>query len=62
MCHASIQIGQMLTKYLHRTQFPNPSDVATAWEDFFCVSKGNLSVNEIAKIRDAVGVIGMAGT
>ncbi|KAI0760526.1 ubiquitin-domain-containing protein [Fomes fomentarius] len=44
------------------TQFSNPSDVATAWEDFFCVSKGNLSVNEIAKIRDAVGVIGMAGT
>ncbi|KAH9852362.1 ubiquitin-domain-containing protein [Lenzites betulinus] len=43
-------------------EFPNPSDAATAWEDFFCASKGNLSVSEIAKIRDAIGVIGMAGT
>ncbi|KAI0676233.1 ubiquitin-domain-containing protein [Trametes maxima] len=43
-------------------EFPNPSDAASAWEDFFCASKGNLSVSEIAKIRDAVGVIGMAGT
>ncbi|KAI0367376.1 ubiquitin-domain-containing protein [Pilatotrama ljubarskyi] len=45
-----------------QSEFPNPSDAATAWEDFFCASKGNLSVSEIAKIRDAVGVIGMAGT
>ena len=44
-----------------RSQFPHPSDAAIAWEDFFCASKGNLSVSEIAKIRDAVGVIGMAG-
>ncbi|KAI0821906.1 ubiquitin-domain-containing protein [Trametes gibbosa] len=44
------------------TEFSNPSDTATAWEDFFCASKGNLSVSEIAKIRDAIGVIGMAGT
>ncbi|KAL7277163.1 hypothetical protein ACG7TL_009009 [Trametes sanguinea] len=43
-------------------EFTHPSDAATAWEDFFCASKGNLSVSEIAKIRDAVGVIGMAGT
>ncbi|KAI0659791.1 ubiquitin-domain-containing protein [Cubamyces menziesii] len=43
-------------------EFPHPSDAAMAWEDFFCASKGNLSVSEIAKIRDAVGVIGMAGT
>ncbi|KAJ2971354.1 hypothetical protein NUW54_g12523 [Trametes sanguinea] len=43
-------------------EFSHPSDAATAWEDFFCASKGNLSVSEIAKIRDAVGVIGMAGT
>ncbi|KAI0754240.1 ubiquitin-domain-containing protein [Daedaleopsis nitida] len=43
-------------------QFPHSSDAAAAWEDFFCASKGNLSVSEIAKIRDAVGVIGMAGT
>ena len=47
---------------MNRTQFPHPSDAAAAWEDFFCASKGQLSVSEIAKIRDAVGVIGMAGT
>lgn len=47
---------------LCRSQFRNESDAATAWEDFFCVSKGTLSVSEIAKIRDRVGVIGMAGT
>ena len=46
----------------YRKEFPHPSDAAMAWEDFFCASKGNLSVSEIAKIRDAVGVIGMAGT
>ncbi|KAH8087156.1 ubiquitin-domain-containing protein [Cristinia sonorae] len=43
-------------------EFPNRSDAATAWEDFFRASKGQLSVSEIAKIRDNVGVIGMAGT
>ncbi|CDO71121.1 hypothetical protein BN946_scf184844.g125 [Trametes cinnabarina] len=43
-------------------EFSHPSDAAAAWEDFFCASKGNLSVSEIAKVRDAVGVIGMAGT
>ncbi|OJT13867.1 hypothetical protein TRAPUB_9587 [Trametes pubescens] len=52
-------------EHLHEflsAEFPNPNDASTAWEDFFCASKGNLSVSEIAKIRDAVGVIGMAGT
>ncbi|RPD54929.1 ubiquitin-domain-containing protein [Lentinus tigrinus ALCF2SS1-7] len=44
-----------------QSQFPHSSDAAAAWEDFFCASKGNLSVSEIAKIRDAVGVIGMGG-
>ncbi|KAI0918412.1 hypothetical protein AcV5_002411 [Taiwanofungus camphoratus] len=43
-------------------EFPNQSDAAMAWEDFFCASKGSLSVSEIAKIRDRVGVVGMAGT
>ncbi|THH26395.1 hypothetical protein EUX98_g7794 [Antrodiella citrinella] len=43
-------------------EFSNQSDAATAWEDFFRASKGQLSVSEIAKIRDNVGVIGMAGT
>ena len=45
-----------------RTEFSTKSDAAQAWEDFFCASKGTLSVSEIAKIRDKVGVIGMAGT
>jgi len=43
-------------------EFTHRSDAATAWEDFFRASKGQLSVSEIAKIRDNVGVIGMAGT
>ncbi|KAJ3479080.1 hypothetical protein NLI96_g9317 [Meripilus lineatus] len=43
-------------------EFPNHGDAERAWEDFFCVSKGNLSVSEIAKIRDKVGFTGMAGT
>ena len=45
----------------YRGEFANRADAAAAWEDFFCASKGNLSVSEIAKIRDAVGVIGMGG-
>ncbi|KAI0337213.1 hypothetical protein BDW22DRAFT_1364376 [Trametopsis cervina] len=43
-------------------EFDTESDAATAWEDFFCASKGTLSVSEIAKIRDKVGVLGMAGS
>ncbi len=45
-----------------RNEFPHASDASAAWEDFFCASKGVLSVSEIAKIRDKVGVVGMAGT
>ncbi len=52
----------MLTAVLSSGEFPNHSDAEQAWEDFFCVSKGNLSVSEIAKIRDNVGFTGMAGT
>ncbi|KAI0783805.1 ubiquitin-domain-containing protein [Abortiporus biennis] len=43
-------------------EFPNPSDASAAWETFFCASKGSLTASEIAKIRDRVGVTGMAGT
>ena len=46
---------------MFRTEFSTESDAAQAWEDFFCASKGTLSVSEIAKIRDKVGVIGMGG-
>ena len=37
-------------------------DVHSAFEDFLCSAKGSLTASEIAKIRDQVGVIGMAGT
>ncbi|KAI0090457.1 hypothetical protein BDY19DRAFT_773129 [Irpex rosettiformis] len=43
-------------------EFESESDAEHAWEDFFCASKGTLSVSEIAKIRDTVGVLGMAGS
>ncbi|KAH9836228.1 ubiquitin-domain-containing protein [Rhodofomes roseus] len=45
-----------------KSEFPNGSDAAQAWEDFFCASKGSLTVSEIAMIRDNVGVTGMAGS
>ncbi|KZT69208.1 ubiquitin-like protein [Daedalea quercina L-15889] len=45
-----------------KSEFPNATDAAQAWEDFFCASKGSLTVSEIAKIRDHVGVTGMAGS
>jgi len=45
-----------------KSEFPNGSDAEQAWEDFFCASKSSLSVSEIAKIRDRVGVTGMAGS
>jgi len=37
-------------------------DVHAAFEDFFCASKGKLTANEIAKIRQEVKIYGMAGT
>ncbi|KAI1794315.1 ubiquitin-domain-containing protein [Ganoderma leucocontextum] len=45
-----------------KAEFPSQTDAVTAWEDFLRASKGMLSVSDIAKIRDAVGVMGMAGT
>ncbi|KAN0084242.1 hypothetical protein V8E55_007746 [Tylopilus felleus] len=45
-----------------RTEFPNESDVLTVFEDFLRASKGGMTASEIAKIRDHVGVVGMAGT
>lgn len=38
------------------------ADVLTAFEDFLRASKGSLTASQIAKIRDQVGVVGMAGT
>lgn len=46
----------------HRSEFASKEDdVSRAFEDFFCASKGTLTPSEIAKIRDELGVIGMAG-
>jgi UV excision repair protein RAD23 len=43
-------------------EFKTAADMHTAFEDFLCAAKGSLSAFEIAKIRDTVGVRGMAGT
>lgn len=45
-----------------KNEFEKPDDASTAFEDFLLASKGNLTPNQIAAIRDAVGVHGMAGT
>lgn len=42
-------------------EFNNKDDAAAAFEQFFLASKSNLTVGEIAKIRDQVGIVGMAG-
>jgi len=47
-----------------RSEFPNRGDASIAFEDYLAASKGVLTTgtSEMAKIRDFVGVIGMAGT
>jgi len=45
-----------------RSQFPANPDSSIAFEDYLAASKGVLTASEIAKIRDCVGVVGMAGT
>jgi len=45
-----------------KKEFRTPADVHSAFEDFLCAAKGSLTASQIAKIRDQVGVIGMAGT
>ncbi|KAF8483815.1 hypothetical protein DFH94DRAFT_326174 [Russula ochroleuca] len=45
-----------------RSEFPNRGDASNAFEDYLAASKGLLTASEIAKIRDSVGVTGMAGT
>jgi len=45
-----------------RSEFPNRGDASVAFEEYLAASKGVLTASEIAKIRDHVGVIGMAGT
>ncbi|KAH6917933.1 ubiquitin family protein [Coprinopsis sp. MPI-PUGE-AT-0042] len=45
-----------------KTQFHREADLHLAFEDFLCATKGSLTANQIAKIRDHVGIVGMAGT
>lgn len=47
---------------IFRSEFINDSDAIRAFEDYLRASKGSLTPNEIAKIRDHTGVVGMAGT
>ncbi|KAF7763623.1 hypothetical protein Agabi119p4_8160 [Agaricus bisporus var. burnettii] len=42
-------------------EFATETDGLQAWEEFLRASKGSLTANQIAKIRDHVGVMGMAG-
>lgn len=51
----------MLKRFAHRKEFTTAADVHLAFEHFLCATKGSLTASEIAKIRDTVGVIGMAG-
>ncbi|KAG8737108.1 hypothetical protein FRC10_008575 [Ceratobasidium sp. 414] len=44
------------------TEFSNPEDADGAFESFLIASKEQLTAGEIAKIRDATGIVGMAGT
>ncbi|KAF8205385.1 hypothetical protein K438DRAFT_1715773 [Mycena galopus ATCC 62051] len=44
------------------SSFGSPADASRAWEDFLRASKGTLTASEVARIRDTVGVSGMAGT
>jgi hypothetical protein len=46
---------------MHRTEFNRVDDAQEAFENFLNSSKGSLSPHEIAKIRDEVGIMGMAG-
>ncbi|KAF9010105.1 hypothetical protein BDQ17DRAFT_1406288 [Cyathus striatus] len=44
-----------------KSEFATEADAHQAFEDFLRATKGSLTANEIAKIRDHVGIIGMAG-
>jgi len=58
---ASPEFWNRLNLFL-KSQFESETDALHVFEDFLRASKGALTANEIAKIRDHVGVIGMAGT
>lgn len=43
-----------------KNEFRTPEDVHSAFENFLCAAEGSLTASEVAKIRDQVGVIGLA--
>lgn len=57
---SSINVRVSLT-VLFSSRFATRSDVENAFEEFFRASKGSLTPHQIAKIRDHVGITGMAG-
>lgn len=57
---AKPEFWQKLLAFL-RQEFTAEGDAVQAWEEFLRASKGSLTASEIAKIRDFVGVMGMAG-
>ncbi|KAJ6495480.1 ubiquitin-domain-containing protein [Mycena sanguinolenta] len=58
---AEPEFWKALMEFLN-SSFPSPADAARAWEDFLRASKNTLTASEVARIRDTVGVSGMAGT
>ena len=58
---SSIAFWENLREFLLK-EFITEHDADAAFESFLIASKGSLSAGVIAKIRDAVGVTGMAGT
>ncbi|KAF8635388.1 hypothetical protein AX15_000391 [Amanita polypyramis BW_CC] len=58
---AKPEFWERLLKFL-KSEFANESDAVHAFEDYLRATKGSLTPNEIAKIRDHTGIVGMAGT
>ncbi|KAF7344366.1 Ubiquitin-like protein [Mycena sanguinolenta] len=58
---AEPEFWKALLEFLN-SSFPSAPDAARAWEDFLRASKNTLTASEVARIRDTVGVSGMAGT
>jgi len=44
------------------SEFTSDADAIHAFEDYLRATKASLTANEIAKIRDHTGIVGMAGT
>jgi len=62
--HASIakpEYWERLHAFL-KSELSSEMDALQAFEDYLRASKGTLTANEVAKIRDELGVVGMAGT